>query len=423
MSPASISNAPPYGLTAPPAPDTPPLEGDLSVDVALVGAGFSGAIAALSLARRGVSVALIEAGEIGQGGSGRNHGQCIPVFGYLDEARLPPGGFAMLRDAGKLVFDQISELGLDCEAVQEGWLNAAHDAAGLERAKAAHAKYAALGKAGPFLGPDEVEALSGIPGYLGGWVHRDGGHLNPLAYLRGLVRAARGAGARVHSGTPLTGLSRVSGGWLAATPRGEIRASRIGLTTNAYGDAAIPARLRRSLVTMESYGVASAPLSAAQRAVVLPSGVNFSDTRHDPMFFRVDAAGRIITGGLVELRRGRATGPTVAAAGARLTRRYPVLEGLGWSHHWSGRIGVSARQRPAIFEVEEGLWGLVGYSGRGVPTTAVLGRAFAATLVDPGEGARLWPADPPARIPAGRAIGLAVQSLRGPYNKLRDRGR
>ena len=65
--------------------------------MALVGAGFSGTIAALQLARRGPSVALIEAGGIGQGGSGRNHGQCIPVFGYLDAEALPPEGFALLR--------------------------------------------------------------------------------------------------------------------------------------------------------------------------------------------------------------------------------------------------------------------------------------------------------------------------------------
>ncbi|WP_252737393.1 FAD-binding oxidoreductase [Citreicella sp. C3M06] len=422
MSMDGISRQPPYALSAPQAPETPALDGCLSVDVALVGAGFSGTISALQLCRRGLSVALIEAGEIGQGGSGRNHGQCIPVFGYLDETELPPKGFALLRDAGRMVFDQIAELGIDCAPVQKGWLNAAHDAAGLLRARAAHAKYAALGKAGAFLGPDEVAALSGVPGYLGGWVHRDGGHLNPLAYVRGLAAAAQEAGAKVCTQTPLEGLSRnAAGRWVLRTPNGEITARKVGLAVNAYGSAAIPARLRHSLVPMTSYAIASLPLSATQRRAVLPSGVNFSDTRRDPMFFRIDDAGRLITGGLVELRRGRFSAPTCAEAGARLAARYPVLDGLGWTHHWTGTVGISARQRPAIFEMDEGLWGLAGYSGRGVPTSAALGRAFAATLANPAEGARLWPQEAPARIPAGRLIGLAVQSLRGPVNKLRDR--
>ena len=411
----------PYALSAPPAPASEPLEGSLKVDVALVGAGFSGAIAALMLARRGVSVAMIEAAEVGHGGSGRNHGQCIPVFGYLDDSVLSPEGFALLRDSGQMVFETIDELGIACEPVQKGWLNAAHDATGLERARAAHAKYARLGKAGAFLGPEEVEALSGIPGYLGGWVHNDGGHLNPLAYVRGLAGAAQAAGAALHVRTPLTALSRQDGGWLLKTPCGDITARKVGLTVNAYGDAAIPARLRQSLVPMRSYAVASAPLTPHQRRAVLPGGVNFSDTRHDPMFFRLDGSGRIITGGLVELRRGRLGGPTVAQAGRRLARLYPALEGLEFTHHWSGIVGISARQRPAIFELDNGLWALAGYSGRGVPTTAALGRALAATLVDRDEGARLWPHDPPARIPAAALIGFGVQSLRGPLNKLRDR--
>lgn len=412
---------PPYADTAPPAPASTPLEGRIAVDVALVGAGFSGTIAALMLARRGVSVALIEAQEVGHGGSGRNHGQCIPVFGYLDEAVLPPEGFALLRDAGRLVFDTIVELGIACEPEKKGWLNAAHDAAGLERARAAHAKYARLGKAGDFLGPDAVTALSGIPGYLGGWVHRDGGHVNPLAYVRGLAGAAQAAGAALHVRSPLTGLERGPDGWLLRTPGGEIAAPKVGLTVNAYADAAIPARLRQSLVHMQSYAVASQPLTEAQRAAVLPGGVTFSDTRRDPMFFRVDGSGRIITGGLVELRRGRITAPTVTQAGRRLARLYPALQGLGFTHHWSGTVGVSAKQRPAIFELGPDLWALAGYSGRGVPTTAALGRALAATLVDREEGARLWPHDAPARIPGAALIGFGVQSLRGPWNKLRDR--
>ena len=412
---------PPYALSAPPAPATPALEGSVTTDVALVGAGFSGLIAALDLLRRGLGVVLIEAGEIGQGGSGRNHGQCIPVFRYLDPDRIPAEGFKLLRDAGRLVFEQIAALGIDCEAVQNGTISAAHNRSGLERARAEHAKYQRFGKTGPFLGPADVTELTGAQGYLGGWVHREGGHLNPLAYVRGLARAALDAGARIHTATPLTGLARGPGVWHLQTPRGEVRARKVGLTVNAYGTRAIPRRLRHSIFPLQSYAIASAPLTADQRRSVLPSGMNFGDTRRDPMFFRVDAAGRIITGGLVELRRGRDPVPTGRAISRRISDLYPMLSELAWEHHWTGTIGVTLDQRPAIVDLEDGLWGLTGYSGRGVPTSAVLGRAFAATLADPAEGARLWPAERPATIAAGRALGFVVQSGRGPINRLRDR--
>ncbi len=412
---------PPYALSAPPAPETSALSGSVTTDVALVGAGFSGLITALDLLQRGLGVVLIEAGEIGHGGSGRNHGQCIPVFRYLDPERIPAAGFALLRDAGRLVFEHIAALGIDCEAVQNGTISAAHNRLGLERARAEHAKYQGFGKAGRFLGPADVADLTGAQGYLGGWVHTEGGHLNPLAYVRGLARAAIDSGGEIYTETPLIGLARGPDVWHIQTPRGEVTARKVGLTVNAYGTRAIPRRLRHSIFPLRSYAVASAPLTADQRRSVMPSGMNFGDTRRDPIFFRVDAAGRIITGGLVELRRGRHPVPTRRAISRRLGRLYPALSQLGWEYHWTGTIGVRLDQRPAIIDLEDGLWGLTGYSGRGVPTSAALGRAFAATLADPAQGARLWPAERPATIAAGRALGFLVQTGRGPINRLRDR--
>jgi len=411
----------PYALSAPPAPETGMLKDSVTADVALVGAGFSGLIAARDLARRGLSVVLIEAAEIGAGGSGRNRGQCIPVFDYLDRDLLPPAGFEMLRDAGRLMFDDIAASGICCEAVQAGTMSAAHDAAGLARAWATHKKYRALGKAAAFLSADEVEAHTGMPGYLGGWVHVDGGHINPLAYARGLARTALAAVARIYTQTPLTGLTQRDGLWQITTPLGEVRASRVGLCVNGYGTADIPARLRQSLFRMRSYGVASAPLTAKQRAIVMPQGMNFGDTRRDPMFFRVDAQGRIITGGLVEMRRGRSPDHTFRSMNQRFGAKYPVLADLQWEHLWQGTLGISLAQRPFITELNAGLWALGGYSGRGVPTSAALGRAFGATLANAADGARLWPHEVPPRIMGGDLLGLLVQTGRGPLNKLRDR--
>lgn len=417
----TLNGEPPYSLSAPAAPETSPLNGSVTTDVALVGAGFSGLISALELLRRGLGVVLIEAGEIGQGGSGRNHGQCIPVFRYLDPDRLPAAGFKLLRDSGRLVFEQISALRIDCEAVQNGSISAAHNRLGVERARAQYAIYRSFGKTGSFLGPEEVAELTGTQAYVGGWVHNEGGHLNPLAYGRGLARAALGAGAGVYTETPLTGLAREAGHWHIRTPRGEIKARTVGLTVNAYGTAAIPPRLLHSIVPIQAYAVASAPLPTDLRRLVLPGGMNFGDTRRDPMFFRVDASGRIITGGLVELRRGRHLAATVRALSRRVGSLYPMLRELDWEHHWTGTLGVTPDQRPAIVNLDDGLWGLTGYSGRGVPTSAALGRAFAATLVDRKEGASLWPAERLSAIAAGRALGWIVQSGRGPLNRLRDR--
>ncbi len=412
---------PPYAASAPPAPETPPLHGAARVDFLLVGAGYGGLLTALSLAGRGASVMVIEARELGHGGSGRNHGQCIPIYRYLDPDRLPKAGFELLRDSGAMVFDTIRRFGIDCEPVQNGTLTAAHDRKGLETTRAVHARYARWGKSGAYLSREEVAEWTGTDRYLGGWIHRDGGHLNPLAYARGLARAAMGLGVRVHTGTPMTGMRRQDGRWLVRTPGGEISAGAVGLTTDIYATGSVPARLRHSVFPLTSYAIASRPLTPAEQRAVLPRGTNCSDTRHDPMFFRIDAAGRIITGGLVELRRGRDPDHTARVMTRRLSGLYPVLEGLTWDHLWTGQVSMALDQTPSIQRLDEGLWGLTGWSGRGVPTSAALSEAFARTLVDPAEGAGYWPASNPPPVLARRMLGLLVQTFRGPVNKMKDR--
>lgn len=417
----AISADPPFALSAPPAPETPVLRGTWETDYLLVGAGYGGLLAAIALAERGASVTVIDAHNLGHGGSGRNHGQCIPVYRYLDPEQLPPEGFALLRDSGARVFDTIRRFGINCEAVQNGTLTAAHDARTLEMTRATHARYARWGKADGYLDRDGVADWAGTRAYLGGWVHRDGGHLNPLAYVRGLARAAQALGVRVHTGTPMTGLSHRDGRWVVSVPLGGIAARAVGLTTDAYATAAVPAPLRNSVFPLTAYGIASRPLTAEQHRHVLPRGTNFGETRHDPMFFRLDAAGRIIGGGLVELRRGRDPGHTGRRLAARLARGWPVLEGLEWDHLWTGRISMALDQTPSIQRLDDGLWGLTGWSGRGVPTSAALAEALARTMADPAGGARLWPAANPPAVLARRALGLMVQTFRGPLNTLRDR--
>lgn len=416
-----IQSDPPYALTAPPAPDCPPLHGVCQVDHLLVGAGYGGLLAAIALAERGARVAVIEAQALGHGGSGRNHGQCIPVYRYLDPDRLPARGFDLLLNSGAQVFETIRRFGIDCEAVQNGTLTAAHNPRTLEMTRAAHARYARWGKADGWLDRDGVADWAGTADYPGGWVHKDGGHLNPLAYVRGLARAAQSLGVQVYAHTPMTGLRSQNGRWLVTTPGGQISARSVGLTTDIYATAAVPAALRNSVFPLTAYGLASRPLTAGERRHVLPRGTNFGETRHDPMFFRIDTAGRIIGGGLVELRRGRDPGLTAARLTARLAARWPVLQGLGWDHLWTGRISMAMDQTPSIQRLGDGLWGLTGWSGRGVPTSAALAQGLAATMVDPAEGAQIWPATNPPAILARQALGLMVQTFRGPLNKLRDR--
>jgi sarcosine oxidase len=412
---------PPYGLTAPAAPTTQAFSGVRLVDFLLVGGGYGGLLTAIDLAERGAQVVVLEAAEIGAGGSGRNHGQCIPLFRYLDPAVLPAKGAELLADAAALVFERIRQYDMQCEAVQKGTLTAAYNQRTLATTKRVHAKYSALGKSDRYYDADEIAALTGTRKFSGGWAHREGGHVNPLAYVRELARVALWLGVEIFTKSPMVSMTRQNGGWQVRTPDGEIHAKVVGLTTDAYSNGAIPGSLTKGFFPLTSYAVASRPLTAEQRLAVMPSGMNFGDTHHDPMFFRIDASGRIITGGLREPGRGTRFDYTAAFMTRRLGAIWPVLADLQWDHMWTGVVSMALDQTPSIQKLDDGLWSLSGWSGRGVPTSAALSRAFARTLEDPAQGLAYWPQRTPPQVIARGLLGSVVQLCRGPYNQMRDR--
>lgn len=416
-----LGNEPPYALTAVPAPPTRPLAGFHEADFILIGAGYGGLLTAIDLAERGARVVVLEARALGAGGSGRNHGQCIPIFRYLNPAMLPAKGVELLANAGALVFDTIRRHGMQCEVVQNGILTGAYNGRTLASTRAAQAKYARFGKSERYLEADEVAELTGTKAFLGGWAHRDGGHVNPLGYARELARVALSLGVEVFTGSPVIGLARKAGSWQVRTPDGEACAKVIGLTTDAYSTGAVPSRLTRGFFPMTSYAIASRPLTPEQRECVMPSGMNFGDTHHDPMFFRIDISGRIITGGLQEPGRGTNFDYTSAFMTRRFERIYPVLAGLAWDYMWTGTISMALDQTPSIQRLDDGLWALSGWSGRGVPTSAALSRCFARTLEDPEAGLEYWPQRTPPHVLARNLLGRVVQLCRGPFNRLRDR--
>ncbi|MFD2174743.1 NAD(P)/FAD-dependent oxidoreductase [Rhodobacter lacus] len=413
---------PPYERTAVAAPPTEALSGAVQVDFALVGAGYGGLLTAIELAQKGANVAVVEAHEVGCGGSGRNHGQCIPIYGYVEAPWVPSKGRDLLVNSSAQVFEMVRRYKMNCEAVQNGLVTAAYNARTLATTKAAQARYARYGKSDAYYSAAELAELTGIAsGFLGGWVHKDGGHLNPLGYTRELARVAISLGVRVFTQSPVTSLARKNGAWDLKTPGGEIRARRVGLTTDAYSEQGVPGRVRRGFFPLECYGLASRPLTEAERRAVMPGGMNFGDTHRDPMFFRIDCSGRLITGGLVEPKRGRDFAYTSAFMTRRLAQLWPELAGLSWEHMWSGTISMALDQTPTIRDLGEGLWALSGWSGRGVPTSAALSVAFARTLEDAATGLDYWPHRHPPKVFGGAILGQIVQLCRGPFNQTRDR--
>ena len=409
--------------TAAAAPALPALCRAASADVAIVGGGDTGLSAALHLAERGVDVALLEAAELGHGASGRNNGQVIPHYTTHapdDVARLlgQERGErlnALVRDSAALVFELIGKHGVACEAVQNGWVQPAHAPGRFARSRRLVEQWRRRGATVRLVEPDEMNGLLGSSVYHGGWLAETGGHVNPLGLARGLGAAAARAGARLYVKSPALRLRPEGTRWRIETPGGALVAGRVLLATDAYTGRLWP-ELARSFVGVRAFQMATAPLGANLRGQILPGDHAVSDTRGDLQFFRYDQAGRLVTGGGFISYLG-AEARAQATRAAILERIFPVLAeaGISFDYYWEGQIGITLDRLPRLHRLAPGLFGALGYSGRGVALATALGRETARWLTGTPDDQLAVPVTPVRAIPLHALATFGARFMRLVY--------
>ena len=357
--------------SAEPAPETPPLEGEARADVAVVGGGFTGLSAALHLSEGGASVTVLEAMEPGWGASGRNGGQVIPGLKHEPEAlaqRFGPEVGGRMTDisgsAADLLFALVGRFDIKCDARQTGWIQSAHAPWGLRLVEERARQWRERGVDCELLSRERMRELLGTDDYVGGWLDRRGGSVQPLAYARGLARAGQSVGATIHGGSPVTALTRAEGGWRLATPCGGVSAEAVLLCTNAYTGDLWPG-LRRSLIQFRPFQIATAPLGENVRHSILPGGQVVSDTKRLLAYYQVSADGRLLMGGRTALNHG---GHAQLHAGLcrDAVAIFPQIGETPVAYRWSGWVALTLDHLPHLHELAPGLYAGVGFQGRGV---------------------------------------------------------
>lgn len=416
-----------WATTAAPAPETPPLAESGRADVVIVGGGFCGLSTALHLAEQGVRPVLLEAREVGFGGSGRNGGQVIPGLKY-DPADLiarfgRERGERLARFAGgtaDTVFDLIARHGMDVPHRREGWIQGAHTQAGLEEVARRASQWADLGAPTRVLDKHETDRLLGTDQYLGGWLDGRGGAVQPLSYARGLARAALKAGAAIHGGSPVTALDRTGSGWTVTTAQGaRLTTERVVLCTNGYTGDLWPG-LAQTVIAANSFQVATVPLSDNLRRSILPEGHVSSDTRKLLLYFRLDHTGRLLMGGRGPFREPRS--PQDWSHLERIVGKlFPQLDGIAFDHRWCGRVAITRDYLPHLHEPAPGLLIDIGCQGRGVGLQSAMGRAI-ATYIATGDADSLpLPLSPVKPLPLHALHRLYVSAIIAWY-RLSDGG-
>jgi glycine/D-amino acid oxidase-like deaminating enzyme len=421
-----------WSATAAPGPELGQLAEDVRAQVTVIGAGYTGLSAALNLSSAGRDVVVLEAGEVGTGASGLNGGQVIPGVKQdpdtLEEMFGPVVGPRLVDTVASgpdLVFELIRKYQIACAATRTGWIQPATSIAALDALAERVRQWRRRGADVEFLSAPQTARLTGSQRYSGGWIDRRGGTVQPLSYVRGLARAAGDGGARIFARSPATALERSAGGWRVRAPGGSVTSATVILATDAYTDRLVDA-LRRSLIPVPSFQVATEPIPPDLRQAILPEGQSASDTWHLLRYFRLDASGRLVMGS----RGTFGDVPTAVAARHhyRAVREiYPQLEGIRYEFHWGGLVAMTRDHLPHLHEVAPGLLAGLGYNGRGVAMATVMGRILAHWALGAPPSELGFPVSSLAPIPLHRfnQIGarLAIQGLRALDGMARMRDR
>ena len=397
-----------WAATAPYRAPRPALQGTAETDVAVIGAGFTGLSAALEAARRSHAVTVLEGMAVGWGASGRNNGQVIPILTSAEPdawvARYGDAGQRMVNLIGNsadILFGLAREFDMDAEAEQAGWMQPAHSPGRVKLSQKRVDAWQRHGFPAEMKTQAETADLLGTDFWYGAMYNPTGGHINPLAFARGLAKAAEGLGAVIHENATVTSYAREGAGWVIKTAQGTLKARALILATNAYTGELAPSlapRLARSLIPVLSWQMATEPVGDNLRTRLLPGRQAVSDTRGDLRFFRYDARNRLITGGAVMGSRDIANRVRRKAA-KNLAEAFPELGVPEMTHVWSGFVGMNWDRFPRVHRIGPDGYAWMACNGRGVALGTALGRDLARAVTGVDENELALPLTEPEPFP------------------------
>lgn len=364
----------------------PRLESDLTADVAVVGAGLAGASLALHLTEAGLQVAVLEARQPGWGASGRNAGHVLPILRDPRALeRFPDGGQRFLdvfREYHTLPFDLAARHDIDCDAVRSGYINGMRTRKAFDafRRQFAWLEARHIQRVTP-LSADDMRRRTGSDYYPYGLVFEDGGRINPYLFTNGMIGAAAGLGAQVRGDSEALTVARDGKHWRVRSARGSVLAQRVVFCTNAYPTGVEPA-FQRAVQPLTAYGLTTKPLPPEARALILPGGGTFAQAPLDLNPVVHDRHHRLILSSIPKVGGARNAAWHFRTQLRWLHRVWPATRGMQieLDDYWTGRVAMRGVQFPGVFDLGDGLFGLMYFNAWGNVMAPLMGKLLAEAL-------------------------------------------
>lgn len=414
-----------YAATATEGATFAELKGGVDADICVVGGGFTGVAATLTLAERGYRVALVEANRIGWGASGRNGGQLINGFGGLQKIAGKHGDrvtdllWQMRWRGNELIRERVAKYAIDCD-LKDGYVEVATKPRQL--AQISDKADERLRRHFPY--PFEVwdrdmtRDMLGTDVFHGAFACSRDGHVHPLNLCIGEARAALSLGAKIFEQSPATGI-RHGNRPVVETVNGHVAADAVLLAGNAYSRLE-QRRLSNLIFPAGSYIIATEPLSDDVVSEINPRDVAVCDLNNVNDYYRLSADKRLLFGGACNYS-GRDPKNIESYIRPRMLKIYPQLEGVRIDYEWGGKIGVVLNRAITVGRINNNVYYCQGYSGHGVCPTHLMGEVMADAMSGTMERYDLFADISHLRIPGSQWVGNQLIALGMLYYKLKDR--
>lgn len=401
------------------------LDGNITSDICVIGAGFTGLSTAIHLAEKGFNVTVLEAKRIGFGASGRNGGQIVHSYSrdidfiekhYGKEVGTEMGKMAF--EGGRIIRRFAEQYNIDCH-LKDGGIFAACNDKQLKELEGKKALWEAHGhKDLELLSADKIREHIGSERYSGGLLDHSGGHFHPLNLALGEAAAVESMGGKIYEDSEVI---RIEEGDkpVVYTANGSVTCDYIVVAGNAYLGGLIP-KLQSKAIPCGTQVITTEVLSEAQQKQLLPKDNCVEDCNYLLDYYRLSNEGRLIYGGGVTYG-AREPSKIESMIVPNMLKTFPQLKGTKVDFAWTGNFLLTLMRLPQFGRIGKNMYYAQGYSGHGLTCTHLAGKVLSEVITGDSQRFDVFAGLPQYPFPGGRAFRVPFTAMGAFYYNLRDK--